>query len=143
VRIDFGDFSVVRFQGRVRVVPRRVFSPVPSTQWQWNGEAELDMGGAGYLHFRPAVGEGVSLLGSRVLIRLRRPGDRFRLSTGQLQRPLKDLLREAGIPPWLRPWLPVVEVDGRAAWVAGLGAAAEYRTEPGGQGWAISWAPPW
>lgn len=143
VRVDFAAFSVLRFQGRVRVVPRVVFAAVPATRLAWQGEQELDLGEAGRLRLRRVQEEGVSLTGERVLLRHRQPGDRLRLRTGQLQRPLKDLLREAGVPPWLRPWLPVLEVDGRIAWVAGLGAAAESRVDATTPGWAISWEPPW
>ncbi len=143
VRVDFGDVSVVRFQGRVRVVPRAVFDPVPVLGLPWQEQAWLDLGAAGCLQFHPAEGEGVSLVGRQVLVRHRQAGDSMRLRAGQMQRPLKDLLREAGIPPWRRPWLPVLEVDGRVAWVAELGAAAEFRAAAASPGRVISWAPPW
>lgn len=147
VRVDFGDSSVVRFQGRVHVVPRRVFDPIPEMGIPCRLDAHLDLnlglGGAGRLDFRFVEGQGVSLAGEPVLIRHRQAGDRMRLRPGQMQRPLKDLLRESGIPPWFRPWLPVAEVDGRVAWVAGLGAAAEFQADAASPAWAISWVPPW
>lgn len=143
VRVDFGDFSVVRFQGRARVVNRREFDPVPEMRMPWQQDSGLDLGAAGHLEFRPVEGEGVSLVGERVLIRHRQGGDRMRLRHGQCQRPLKDLLRESGIPPWRRPWLPVVEVDGQVAWVAGLGTAVEFQAGAVAPAWTISWAPPW
>lgn len=146
VRVDFGDSSVVRFQGRVQVVPRRVFDSIPEMSIPWRQDVNMDfvdLGVTGRMGFRPVEGEGVSLAGERVQIRHRQAGDRMRLRPGQIQRPLKDLLRESGIPPWLRPWLPVVEVDGQVAWVAGLGAAAEFQTRGTIPAWAISWVPPW
>jgi tRNA(Ile)-lysidine synthase len=143
VRVDFGDASVVRFRGRVHVVPGAVFAPVPTLDLPWRGEAFLDLGASGRLLFRPDAGEGVSLEGPNVRVRLRQPGDRMRLRAGQVARPLKDLLREAGIPPWRRPWVPVLEADGRIAWVAVLGAAAEFKSEAATPGWAISWVSPW
>lgn len=143
VRVDFGDFSVVRFQGQARVVHRREFEPVPEMSMPWRRDEDLDLGAAGRLVFRRVEGEGVSLAGERVLIRHRQGSDRMRLRPGQFQRPLKDLLREAGIPPWRRPWLPVVEVDGLVAWVAGLGAAVEFQASAATPAWSISWVPPW
>jgi tRNA(Ile)-lysidine synthase len=143
VRIDFGEVSVVRFQGRVQVVHQAAFALVPDWQMPWLGEGRLDLGPAGYLEFHQAEGLGVALHGEKVLVRHRRAGDRLRLRPGQMRRPLKDLLREGGLPPWQRPWLPVVEVDGQVAWVAGLGAAAEFSCQSAGTGWVISWVPPW
>lgn len=143
VRVDFGDFSVARFQGRVRVVPRRAFDPVPDMSKPWREDAYLDLGAAGRMVFLPADGGGVSLAGDRVLIRHRQAGDRMRPRAGGMRRSLKDLLRESGIPPWYRPWLPVVEVDGRVAWVAGLGAAAEFQAGAAAPAWTIVWEPPW
>ncbi|MCP5277359.1 MAG: tRNA lysidine(34) synthetase TilS [Thiobacillus sp.] len=143
VRVDFGGASVARFQGRVQVVPSAMYAPVPDLGKPWRGEVQLDLGLAGWLDFKAREGAGVELLGHDVLVRHRRGGDRLRLRPGQLARPVKDLLREAGIPPWLRPWLPVVEVDGRVAWVGGLGENTECRAGPGRPGWLIAWAPPW
>ena len=143
VRVDFGGASVARFQGRVRVVPSAMYAPVPDLGIPWRGEAQLDLGLAGWLDFKAREGAGVELLGHDVQIRHRRGGDRLRLRPGQLARPVKDLLREAGIPPWMRPWLPVVEVDGRVAWVGGLGENLDLSAGPAGHGWLISWSPPW
>lgn len=143
VRVDFGGASVTRFQGRVRVVPSTMYAPAPELSLPWRGEAQLDLGRAGRLDFKAQAGAGVELAGHAVLVRHRRGGDRLRLRPAQPARPLKDLLREAGIPPWQRPWLPVVEVDGRVAWVGGLGENAECRAGPGRPGWVIAWAPPW
>lgn len=143
VRIDFGDVGVVRFHHRVRVVPRGVFAPVPPLEVPWLGEGAVGLGASGHLDFQRGVGEGVLLAGRRITIRHRQGGDKLRLQPGHVRRPLKDLLREAGIPHWQRPWLPVVEVDGQIAWVAGLGVAADFRAGPAMPGWTISWTSPW
>lgn len=143
VRVDFGEDCVLRFRGGVRVVPVSAFAPVPDLAASWRGEARMGLGPAGHLEFSPTGVAGRVLRANAVSVRHRRAGDRMRLRPGQLQRPLKDLLREAGIPPWQRPWLPVVEVDGQVAWVAGLGWAADMASPQDGQGWAISWVPPW
>lgn len=143
VRVDLGGFSVVRAGGRARVVAASVFAEVPPLRRPWQGESVVDVGAAGRLTLHATVGEGVVLTGGAVAIRHRQAGDRLRLRPGQARRPLKDWLREAGVPYWLRPWLPVVEVDGEIAWVAGLGASAEFAAREAQPGWLIEWASPW
>lgn len=138
LRLDFGDRSVVCFRQQVLVVPRAVFAPVPPLDRVWRGEPRMDLGAAGTLEFTHGAGE--VRLPSHARLRHRQPGDRMRRDARQARRSLKDLLREAGIPPWQRAWLPVLEINGQVAWVAGLGAAFEFRGE---DGWAIAWSPAW
>ena len=54
----------------------------------------------------------------------------FRAKGQTHERSLKDSMQTAGIPRWLRPLLPVLSVDGKLVWVAGLGASAEFEREP-------------
>ncbi|MDR3086975.1 MAG: tRNA(Ile)-lysidine synthetase, partial [Azoarcus sp.] len=49
--------------------------------------------------------------------------------------------QEAGIPGWLRGQLPVLEIDGRVAWIGGLGVAADFACAPGQAGWLLEWLP--
>ncbi|MEW6678350.1 MAG: tRNA lysidine(34) synthetase TilS [Pseudomonadota bacterium] len=149
VRTDFGSVSLVRGGGWVELVPRHVLAPPPVLDLSWQGESRLDLGPAGSLHFRPESGTGpdrgprVALDGGPVRVRHRRGGDRVGISSARLRRPLKDVLRERAVPAWQRPWLPVLEVEGRIAWVGGVGPTAEGLALPGAPGWVISWAPPW
>jgi tRNA(Ile)-lysidine synthase len=46
---------------------------------------------------------------------------RMRLRAGGPSRSLRKLWQERGVPPVVRPWLPVLEVNGRPVFVAGLG----------------------
>lgn len=62
------------------------------------------------------------LLGAPTL-RCARPGDRIRPFGFDGHRKLKDLYREAGIPPPLREALPVVEANGEVVWVPGVARA--------------------
>lgn len=134
-RIDFGSVSLRRYRGWVYLVEQR-----PDADWRfaWSGEAELDLGPGGRLHFRAVTGEGVRLRGEVLVVR-RRGGETLRLQPGGPARPLKDWLREAGLPPWQRAHLPVLLVDGQPAWGAGLGADVAHRAGPGEAGWLISW----
>jgi tRNA(Ile)-lysidine synthase len=137
--VDFGTVSLRRFQGRVALVKH---SPSPKVQtWHWRGETELDLGTAGSLCFKAATGRGV-VLPDRVTVRLRIGGEKLRPEARRPARTLKNLLRETGVPPWLRERLPLLYVDGRLAWAAEIGADAAYQAGPGEAGWLISWRKP-
>jgi len=137
--VDFGAASLRRFQGRVVLVKN---PPLPDVQtWHWRGEAELDLGAAGGLRFTPATGCGVRLSG-QVAVALRKGGEKLGPAALRPARTLKNLLREAGVPPWLRERLPLVYVDGRLAWAAEIGADWAFQAGPDEAGWLISWQKP-
>jgi tRNA(Ile)-lysidine synthase len=137
--VDFGAASLRRFQGRVVLVKN---PPPPAVQtWRWRGEAELDLGVAGKLGFTMATGQGVRLPG-QVVVALRKGGEKLGPVALRPARTLKNLLREAGVPPWLRARLPLVYVDGRLAWAAEIGADAAFQAGPDEAGWLISWRKP-
>ena len=115
------------------------------------GEAPLALGSLGSLG-RLEVGEthGAGLRrppdGVPFTLRLRRGGERLRLHPGAPRRALKDLLREARLPPWARERAILIEgatlaavVLPHATWIA-----AEYAAGPGEAGLGLKWraAPP-
>jgi tRNA(Ile)-lysidine synthase len=65
------------------------------------------------------------LLPGPLVVRGRRPGDRFRPFGGR-ERRLKAFLIDAKVPRWARPRLAIMEAAGEIVWVAGVrrGAAA-------------------
>jgi tRNA(Ile)-lysidine synthase len=65
------------------------------------------------------VGFDASAVPSTLIVRARRPGDRF-TPFGGGERRLKSFLIEEKIPRWERARVPIVEADGRIVWVAGL-----------------------
>lgn len=141
VRVDFGAVSLRRHRGLAHLVPSASDpAPVPG-YWPWQGEALLRLGGVAGLRFTPVCGAGVRLQPGAVTVRLRRGGERLRSAPDRPRRPLKDLLREAGIPPWRRERLPLVYVGERLAWAAGIGADADFMVAGGQPGWLIS--PDW
>jgi len=144
IRVDFGEWSALCFREKLHVVRRTYLQMPPALSLPWRGEPLLDLGPGGQVHFSFSMSaQGAIRLPLTVgRLRYRQVGDRFRFTQGQAPRALKDWLREAEVPYWLRPWLPVLEVDGQIAWVAGLGVAAEFRPEPGVPAWIISWQPP-
>jgi tRNA(Ile)-lysidine synthase len=70
-------------------------------------------------------------LPTELVVRARRPGDRFRPFGFSRDRRLKTLLIDAKVPRWERARVPVVESAGEIIWVAGLrrGAAAPLRPD--------------
>lgn len=114
--------------------------PVPERR-RWQGEHVIDWGG-GQVKFLRAQGEGmalVALTGQVCELRRREGGERLRLRAESPSRSLKQLFQEAAVPPWWRPNLPLFWVDGRLAWVAGMGVATEFACPPGEPGLRPVW----
>ena len=139
----FGGVTLKRFQNRVYALRtgQRAPSATEADGGRWQGEAELRLGESGWLRFAPATAGGVRLAPGRVRIRIRHGGELLRTAPGRPRRALKDLLREAAIPPWQRTRLPLIYLDDRLVWAAGIGADAEGLARPGEPGWDISWIP--
>ncbi len=106
----------------------------------WLGEPEIAWG-RGRLRFIPDPAGLPLAPGARVEIRLRAGGERLRLHPARPARSLKNLYQEAGIPPWERPLLPVVWVDGVLAWVGGVGAGVCPELAEGPR-WRLVWEGP-
>jgi len=138
VQVDFGNVSVVREGERAWVVARDALKAPPTLDLHWAGQSELTLGPGGGLGFTPSLPGQLVQNAPQVRVRYRQAGDQLAMPSG-VRRPLKDVLREQGIPAWRRPWLPVLEVDGQVEWVA---EAFEPPVSPV-PGWTISWAPPW
>jgi tRNA(Ile)-lysidine synthase len=137
--IELGGATLRRQRGRALLV--KVVAPPARQVWRWRGDAELDLGSAGTLCFTPAEGRGVTLP-EEAEVRLRAGGEKLQPDALRPQRTLKNLLREAGVPPWQRARLPLVYVADRLAWAAELGADAAFQAAPGKPGWLISWRRP-
>ena len=99
--------------------------------------------GRGLVSFEAVTGDGLAadLLRAReCCLKVRAGGERMRLRQGSPMRTLKNLLQEAAVPPWRRPFLPMLWVDGQLAWVAGVGVAAEFQCAPGQPGLRPVWS---
>ena len=108
----------------------------------WNGESSLAWAG-GRVAFGMTTGEGISarlIAGQPCELRCRRGGERLRLHAHGTSRTLKNLLQEAGVPPWLRSHLPLLWIGGRLAWIGGVGVADEFRCPPGEAGVLPVWS---
>lgn len=74
------------------------------------------------------------------VIRFRAGGEGLRTHPGRPRKRLKDLCREAGIVPWMRPRLPLVYVGERLAAVGDLWIDADFAAPPGVPALAPVWS---
>lgn len=115
----------------------RLPSAPPGWVVVWQGEARLTLPDGRTIQFDRREGAGIradAMAGRRVEIVTRRGGERLQLAANRPHRPVKDLLRESGLPPWSRDLVPLVLVDSRLAWVCGVGGDAAFLAGPGEAG---------
>ncbi|MGH8583863.1 MAG: tRNA lysidine(34) synthetase TilS [Gammaproteobacteria bacterium] len=80
----------------------------------------------GRLRAEQGVGTGIRAAlcaGSAFTVRFRQGGERVQLASSPYTRPLKRLLQEAAVPPWLRERLPMLYLGADLAAIPGLGVA--------------------
>lgn len=145
LRADLGPLSCCAYRGAVWLEKTDVEAPTacevdPSPLTP----AWVDWG-EGRVAFRSVLGEGIarSALVCRPRLRLipRFAGLRLRLAMNRPPRSFKNLCQEAGIPPWMRDRLPVLEIDGRVAWIGGVGVDAAFACPPQAEGVLPEWLP--
>ena len=132
--------------GELRVYRGELYFCAHSTQPElrnivWNGEPELPWAG-GKLRFVTLSGAGIrreSLPTGSVSIRSRQGGERLQPDTRRPRRTLRNLLQEAGIPPWERARLPYLWCGDRLVWVAGLGVDGAFSCPPDATGILPVW----
>lgn len=136
VRIPMGSAVIRRYRGEVHMEKPPV--PLMESPLIWSLQDGLDLpGSGGRLVFERTTGHGLSLArltASPVTIRLRQGGERLRPDCRRPNRSLKNLLQEAGVPPWQRQRLPLLFSGEQLAFVPGIGVDCEYQanqTEPG------------
>lgn len=133
-RLALGSHALVRHQGMLTVV-----TVEPPHPWAlpWHGEPWVALPDGRELCFEPRVGTGLSrarLLAAEALVRPRRGGERLRPAPGRPHRTLKNMLREAGVPPWERGRTVVLEAAGQVVWAQGVGGDADFAAAPGEAG---------
>jgi tRNA(Ile)-lysidine synthase len=117
--------------------------PGNGVEFRWNGDPSWllpELGGV--ITVNPTVGRGISaskLAAAPVRARLRVGGEKIRLELARPTRTLKNLLREAGIPHWLRHGLPLIYCGSDLVFVPGIGVAAAYRAGAGEEGLLMEW----
>lgn len=137
LHIVFGNTEIRCFRGQVHI---RKVEAIPDARWHlvWRGEEQLpipELGGT--LRFARCIGAGISLQKideQPLMIRLRQGGERMRPDCNRPRRSLKNLLREALLPPWQRQRLPLVFSGERLVCVPGIGVECDFQAADDGQG---------
>lgn len=135
IRIVVGSHEIRRFHDEVWIEK----PTLPVSAVEWRGEAVVPWDA----HcIRTCAAEGSGLAASvldHAPLRFapRRGGEVLQLRHDGPRRPLKDLLREAGVPPWRRKTLPLLFCGDELVWAAGIGIASKYRCKPAAAGFLI------
>jgi tRNA(Ile)-lysidine synthase len=96
----------------------------------------------GMIDVERVEGRGLSLIkaaSGAVTLRLREGGEHCRPAGRGHRRPLKKLLQESAIPPWLRARLPLVFIGEELAAVPGVCICEGYEAQPGEVGLELRW----
>ncbi|WP_186405731.1 tRNA lysidine(34) synthetase TilS, partial [Candidatus Accumulibacter aalborgensis] len=126
---------------RGELYPVRHRPPVPEVAVPWRGEAEVRWGGD-RVRFTPTAGTDISrrlLASAPASLRSRQGGERLQPDRRRPARTLRNLLQEAGVPPWERAQMPLLWCGERLAWVGGIGVDAAFACLPGEEGLALVW----
>jgi tRNA(Ile)-lysidine synthase len=146
LRLPLGAVACCAYRDQIWLEPEPAHDAQPAPTMPWRGEPELRWG-MGAVCFAPVRGSGLDRArleqAGEVVLASRWPGLVLCEAAGRPRRTFKKLCQEAGIPAWLRPQLPVLRVDGEAAWIAQIGVAAEFRCEAGEPGLQPEWRPAW
>jgi tRNA(Ile)-lysidine synthase len=124
-----------RFRGMLHILaplPHPSSAAIVLTPGEWSdlgplGRVALIADPRGQLG--PIVMKGV------LTLRFRVGGETLRPAGHAHHRPLKKLLQEFAVLPWMRPRVPLLYAGDQLIAVTGLSVAAEYA----GQGWALLW----
>ena len=115
------EYGTLRFQlGPAAPAPEPVTLQIPGEARFGSWDVRATVGGGGEVELDAAA------IGGMVTVRSWREGDRIRpLGLGGTKS-LQDLFTDRKVPRELRRSLPVVEVDGEIAWVAGLAVGERF-----------------
>jgi tRNA(Ile)-lysidine synthase len=129
-RLHLGTHAVARHRDRLLLAA----TEAPQA-WSvpWTGQDTLVLPDGRALRFEPRRGAGLSLArlgGLSISVELRRGGERLRPGPGRPRRTLKNLLREASVPPWERLHTVVLRAGTETAWAQGIGPDADFAAAP-------------
>lgn len=142
LHVVFGNTEIRCFRSRVHI---RKVQAIPETRWHlvWQGEECLptpEFGGT--LRFTRCIGAGIGLQKineQSITIRLRQGGERLRPDCNRPRRSLKNLLREASLPPWQRQRLPLIFSEEQLVCVPGIGVDCDFQAADDEQGLVVEW----
>ena len=124
--------EVRRYRGRIYLLGERPLPACAPLAFDERGEVHLGAG-QGFLFLEAEAADGLApqLAAQGLEVRFRQGGEKIRPVGTRTTRPLKKLLQEEGIVPWMRDRLPLVYAGGRLVAVADLWLAADAVASPG------------
>lgn len=141
VRVDLGSCELRVHRGFAHLLESR--SPTSGWKLPWNWEDSIALPhGMGSLSFQRTVGAGISvarLSENIVIVRTRCGGERMQPHCARPRRTLKNLLQEAGVPPWQRSGLPLLFCGGQLVWAPQIGIDCAFQARNDEPGIAVSW----
>lgn len=129
-----------RYRDQIVVLSPRP-APDPHLDVAWDLHAPLTIAGVGRLRIEPVCGRGLARtrVDGALHVRLRRGGERLMLPGRTHHQALKKLVQAAGMPPWLRPRLPLFYSGNELVAVADRWVCAPYAAHPDEEGLVIVW----
>lgn len=145
-RLDTGAYRLQRYQDAVYLLPAD--TAAPTGDWTMRpGAPPLAIPAVGRVQLRPAS-HGFRLQPGEILsLRRRRGGERCRPLGRRGSTSLKQVLQEAGVPPWWRSRVPLLYLDGELLAIGGVGSCYSTRAdgareaEAPGDCWELCWEP--
>ncbi len=108
----------------------------------WEPQKVLHLPSNGLVYAIVEKGDGLRVEDATPLnLRYRIGGESCKLH-GRRTRPLKKILQDADIAPWLRDRLPLVYLGDELVCVPGVGICDGWRARGKEQGWQVIWVPP-
>ncbi len=127
--------TIRRFRNSLFCVPQQtVILPEQGVVWS-NSDAPLDLPDGTELKIaydHSGIDQSIWLR-SHIDVRFRSGGEKIALPNREGRHRLKNLYQDAGIPPWERPYIPLIYLDGRLAAIADLWIGSEFycKNKPG------------
>jgi tRNA(Ile)-lysidine synthase len=140
--VNLGDCELKRHHGLIYILPARGASDDHEAV-TWRGEREIALPSAGgVLSMVRGRGDGMSaarLERAEVTIRSRQGGERLQTHARGPRRTVKNLLQEAGIPPWQRERVPFIYCGDALAAVPGVAIDVSFAATGGEPSIRPSW----
>jgi tRNA(Ile)-lysidine synthase len=137
VSLNWAAWRVDLFHDQLWLSPRRSLQPCP--QRDWNGSQVLDLGpSVGTLSLQGGIGH---QLPPGTGAQARSGGETIVMHVSGQHRRVKELLRDAGVPPWLRGSIPLLKCEGRTLAVGDLAIGHELASWLDGHRLKLVWAP--
>lgn len=135
----FNGGELRRYRGQLYLLtaaPRSTMAEIP-----WDGRGVLDLGDGESFRLNNSAAGGLQaeISQRRLAVRYRRGGERLRRPGQAHHQALKKLLQAAGIPPWMRPCIPLLYADDCLVAVADLWLSAEAMAPAGEAGLQPHW----